>query len=165
VDSDRDRVKRPIRVHPFAGEVMRAFLVGLAVAGAFVACSNSTDVTTSARQTLDRNQALWAQRTFGSYAYDLALQDGTLGADVHITVNGTTVVSVVDTAGAPVTDGYHYPTIDDLFATAQAAFGQKNTTLQMDFNQQYGYPTVLIVSTNSTAEPYSALTSNLVPIP
>jgi hypothetical protein len=144
---------------------MRAFLVGLAVAGALVACSSSTDVTKGAKQTLDRNQALWAQRSFGSYAYDLSLQDGSFGNDVHITVSGATVVSVVDTAGAPVNDDYHYPTIDDLFARAQAAFGQKNSTLQMDFNQQYGYPTTLVVTTNTTIAPYSAVASSLVPIP
>jgi uncharacterized protein DUF6174 len=144
---------------------MRAFFVGLAVAGVLVACSSSTDVRTGAKQTLDRNQALWGQRTFGSYAYDLALQDGAFGADVHITVNGTTVVSVVDTAGVPVTDDYDYPTIDDLFATAQSAFGQKNSTLQMEFDHQYGYPTTLIVTTNDPGELYSAVASNLTPAP
>ena len=144
---------------------MRAFLVGLAVAGAFVACNNSNDVTKGAKQTLDRNQALWGQRTFGSYAYDLSLQDGSFANDVHITVNGTTVVSVVDTAGVPVADDYQYPTIDDLFATAQGAFGQRNTTLQMDFNQQYGYPTTLVVTTTTAVAPYSAISSNLQPIP
>jgi uncharacterized protein DUF6174 len=144
---------------------MRAFFVGLAVAGALVACSSSTDVRTGAKQTLDRNQALWGQRTFGSYAYDLALEDGSFATDVHVTVNGTTVVSVIDTAGVPVTDGYHYPTIDDLFATAQAAFGQKNSILQMEFDHQYGYPTTLIVTTNSPTSLYSALASNLTPAP
>jgi uncharacterized protein DUF6174 len=144
---------------------MRAFLVSLAVAGALIACNNSNDVTKGAKQTLDRNQALWGQRTFGSYAYDLSLQDGSFGNEVHITVNGTTVVSVVDTAGVPVTDDYHYPTVDDLFAIAQAAFGQKNTTLQMDFDQTYGYPTTLIVTTTTTVAPYAAHSSSLTPIP
>jgi maltose-binding protein MalE len=148
---------------------MRAFFVGLAVAvsvaGALVACSSSTDVTRSAKQTLDQNQALWEQRTFGSYGYDLLLQDQAFSADVHITVNGTTVVSVVDTAGVPVTDNYHYPSIDDLFAIAQEEFGQRNTTLQMEFDQQYGYPLTLIVSTSSAGDVYSAHASNLVPTP
>ena len=144
---------------------MRAFVVGLALAGALVACSSSTDVRASAKQTLDKNQAIWEQRTFGSYRYDLSLQDVGFTADVRITVNGTTVTSVVDTTGAPVTDDYHYPTIDDLFATAQTAFEQGNTTLQMEFNQQYGYPLTLIVTTNSGDAPYSAHASNLVPIP
>jgi uncharacterized protein DUF6174 len=144
---------------------MRALIVSLVIAGALVACSNSTDVTSGAKQTLDRNQALWEQRSFASYEYDLALHDGSFDKDVHITVNGTTVVSVVDTAGAPVTDDYQYPTVDDLFATAQSAFGQSNTRLEMDFNQQYGYPTTLVVTTNSAVPPYSAHASNLAPIP
>ena len=144
---------------------MRALIVSLVVAGALVACSSSTDVTSGAKKTLDRNQALWEQRSFASYEYDLALLDGSFGKDVHITVNGTTVVSVVDTTGDPVTDDYHYPTIDDLFATAQAAFGQRNTRLEMDFNQQYGYPTTIVVTTNGAVPPYSAHASNLTPIP
>ena len=144
---------------------MRAFFAGLAIAAALAACSSSTDVTTSAKQTLDRNQALWGQRTFGSYGYDLSLRDAAFSADVHITVNGTTVVSVVDTAGVPVTDDYHYPSIDDLFATAQAKFGQPNTTLQMEFDQQLGYPLTLIVSTASAGDVYSAHASNLAAIP
>jgi hypothetical protein len=145
---------------------MRALLVSLAVAGALVACSNSNDVTSGAKQTLDRNQALWAQRTFGSYEYDLSLQDLTFTSDVHVTVNGTSIVSVIDTAtGEPPTVDYDYPTIENLFATAQAAFGQRNTTLQMDFNAQYGYPTVLIVTTSTSVGPYAARVSNLVPIP
>jgi hypothetical protein len=145
---------------------MRALLVSLAVAGALVACSNSNDVTSGAKQTLDRNQALWAQRTFGSYKYDLSLQDLTFTSDVHVTVNGTSIVSVIDTAtGEPPTVEYDYPTIENLFATAQAAFGQRNTTLQMDFNAQYGYPTVLIVTTSTSVGPYAARVSNLVPIP
>jgi hypothetical protein len=145
---------------------MRAFLVCLAVAGALVACGNPEDVTSGAKQTLDRNQALWAQRTFGSYEYDLSLQDDALVSAVHITVSGNTVVHVVKLASdEPPNDGYAYPTIDDLFATAQAAFGQKNTTLQMDFNQPYGYPTTLVVTTNSAVGPYSAHVLRFVPMP
>jgi hypothetical protein len=140
---------------------MRAFLVGVAVASALVACSSSTDVTTAAKASLDRHQALWGQRAFSSYAFDLDLQDVTFTSSVHVTVNGAAVVSVIDkTTGLPPTVAYQYPTIDDLFATAQAAFGRKNTTLQMDFNEQYGYPTVLIVTSNTAAGPYSAHLSN-----
>jgi hypothetical protein len=35
----------------------------------------------------------------------------------------------------------------------------------MDFNAQYGYPTVLIVTTSTSVGPYAARVSNLVPIP
>jgi hypothetical protein len=145
---------------------MRAFLVCLTLAGALVACGNPDDVTSGAKQTLDRNQALWAQRTFGSYEYDLSLQDEAFVSNVQITVSGTTVVRVVKFASdEPPNDGYAYPTIDDLFATAQAAFGQKNTTLQMDFNQPYGFPTTLVVTRNSAVGPYSAHVVRFAPMP
>jgi hypothetical protein len=52
-------------------------------------------------------------------------------------------------------------TIDELFADAQAALGQKHTTLQMDFDEQYGYPTVLVINSRTPAGPYSAQLSNL----
>ena len=144
---------------------MRAFIVGLVVAGALVACSNPTEVRDGAKMALDQHQSQWEQRTFGSYQYNLVLQDGSFSNDVHITVNGTAVVSVVDTAGKNVTGEYPYPTIDDLFATAQTDFGQPNTRLQVEFNQQHGYPTALIVTTSTGDAVYSAHASNLTPSP
>lgn len=144
---------------------MRAFLVGLAVSVSLAACSSSTDVTAGAKLSLDQHQAQWGQRTFSSYAFDLLQQKLGDSSNVHITVNGTTITSVIDnTTHAPPTVDVGYVTIDDLFATAQAAIGQKNTTLQMDFNQQYGYPTVLVVSSNNAASPYAAQVSNLTPV-
>lgn len=145
---------------------MRAFLVGVAVLGALVGCSSSTDVSAAAKASLDRHQALWGQRAFNSYAFDLDLQDVSFASSVHITVNGTTIATVIDnTTGQPPTVAYQYPTIDDLFATAQAAFGKKNTTLQMDFNEQYGYPTVLVITSLTAAGPYSAHLSNFSVLP
>ena len=140
---------------------MRAFLVGVAVVGALAACSSSTDVSAAAKASLDRHQALWGQRAFNSYMFDLDLQDVSFASSVRITVNGTIVASVIDKGtGQPPTVDYQYPTVDDLFAKAQAAFGQKNSTLQMDFNEQYGYPTVLVISSLTAAGPYSAHLSN-----
>ena len=140
---------------------MRAFLVGVVIAGALIGCSSSTDVSAAAKASLDRHQALWGQRAFSSYTFDLDLQDVSFASNVHIAVNGTTVTSVIDkSTGQPPAVNYQYPTVDDLFATAQATFGQKNTTLQMDFNEQYGYPTVLVITSLTAAGPYSAHLSN-----
>lgn len=140
---------------------MRAFLVGVAVVSVLIGCSSSTDVSAAAKASLDRHQALWGQRTFASYAFDLDLQDVSFASSVHVTVNGTTVTSVIEkSTGQPPAGAYQYPTVDDLFATAQAAFGQKNTTLQMDFNEQYGYPTVLVITSLTAAGPYSAHLAN-----
>ena len=144
---------------------MRALIVGLGVAGALVACSSSTDVRDGAKKALDQHQAEWEQRTFGSYQYNLDLQDGSFGKKVHIAVNGTAVVSVLDTAGRNVTGTYQYPTLDDLFATAQTDFGQPNTRLQVEFDPQYGYPTTLVVTTSAGDAVYSAHASNLTPDP
>jgi hypothetical protein len=144
---------------------MRSFFVGLAVAGTFAACSSVNDVSASAKASLDRHQAQWEQRTFTSYSFDLVQQKLGVSSNVHITVNGSTIVSVIDKhTGHPPEIDAGYPTIDELFAQAEAAFGQKNTTLQMDFNEQYGYPTVLVINSLTPAGPYSAQVSNLAPI-
>lgn len=145
---------------------MRSLLFGLAVAGAFAACSSVNDVTAGAKASLDRHQAQWGQRTFTAYSFDLVQEKFGSTSNVHITVNGTTIVSVTDnTTGQPPAVDAGYPTIDELFANAQAAFGQRNTTLQMDFNEQYGYPTVLVITSvaNTPGGPYSAHVSNLAP--
>lgn len=143
---------------------MRSFLVGLAVAGALIACSSSTDVSVAAMVSLNRHQALWAQRTFSLYSFDLVQQKFGRASSVHIEVTGTTIVSVIDNAtGEPPVVDAGYPTIDELFATAQAVFGQKGTTLQMEFNEQYGYPTLVAINNTNPAGPYSAQVSNLAP--
>ncbi len=149
---------------PFGGENVRSFLAGLAVAGTLIACSSFTDVSVAAMVSLDRHQAQWAQRTFSSYSFDLVQQKFGGTSNVHIAVNGTTIVSVIDkTTGEPPVVDVGYPTIDELFATAQAVFGQTRTTLQMDFNEQYGYPTVVVINNSNPAGPYSAQVSNLAP--
>jgi hypothetical protein len=143
---------------------MRSFLVGLAVAGALIACSTVNDVDAGAKTSLDQHQAQWGQRTFTSYAFDLVQQKLGITSNVHVSVNGTTIVSVIDknTGQPPVVDVV-YPTIDGLFAQAQAALGQKSTTLQVEFNEQYGYPTSVVITSLSPAGPYSVQLSNLTP--
>ena len=144
---------------------MRSFLVGLAIAGALIACSSSTDVSVAAMVSLNRHQAQWEQRTFSSYSFDLVQQKFGGTSNVHVAVNGTTIVSVLDnTTGEPPVVDAGSPTIDDLFATAQAVFGQQHTTLQMEFNEQYGYPTLIMADDPGTpAGPYSAQVTNLAP--
>jgi hypothetical protein len=150
----------------FGGERVRSFLVGLVVAGALVACSSSTDVSVAALVSLNRHQAQWEQRTFSAYSFDLVQEKFGRTSIVHIEVSGTTIVSVIDNAtGEPPVVDAGYPTIDELFATAQAVFGQKGETLQMAFNEQYGYPTLVTVNNSNPAGPYSAQVSNLAPTP
>lgn len=144
---------------------MRTFLVDLAVAGTLIACSSTTDVGVAALVSLNRHQAQWEQRSFSSYSFDLVQQKFGRLSNVHVAVNGTTIVSVIDnTTGAPPVVDAGYPTIDELFAMAQSVFGQKGETLKMEFNEQYGYPTLLTADDPGTpAGPYSAAVSNLAP--
>jgi Family of unknown function (DUF6174) len=79
-------------------------------------------------------------------------------------VNGTTIVSVIDnTTGEPPVVDAGYATIDDLFATAQAEFAQHSAMLRMEFNEQYGYPTLVDINSINPAGPSSAQVSNLAP--
>jgi hypothetical protein len=143
---------------------VRSFLVGLVVAGALVACSSSTDVSVAALVSLNRHQAQWEQRTFSAYSFDLVQQRLGGTSNVHIAVNGTTIVSVIDnTTGEPPEVDAGSPTIDELFTTAQSVFGQKGETLQMEFNEQYGNPTLLVISNSNPGGGYSAQVSNLAP--
>ncbi len=143
---------------------MRTFLVGFAVAGALIACSSTTDVSVAALASLNRHQALWEQRTFSPYSFDLVQEKFGLTSNVHVAVNGTTIVSVIDNAtGEPPVEDAGYVTIDDLFAMAQSVFGQKGETLQMEFNEQYGYPTLVVISNTNPGGGYSATVSNLTP--
>jgi hypothetical protein len=142
---------------------MRSFLV-LAVAGALLGCSSVNDVAAGAKASLDRLLAQWGQRTFTSYSFDLVQQKFGGTSKVHIAVNGTTIVSVIDQdTGQPPAVDVGYPTIDGLFAQAQAVFGQKSTTLQVEFDEQYGYPTLLEITSRTPAGPYSVQLSNLTP--
>jgi hypothetical protein len=144
---------------------MRSCLVGLAVAGALAACGSVNDVAVAAKLSLDRHEVLWKQRSFTSYSFDIVQQKFGRTVNDHVTVTGTTIVSVIDKAtGLPPEVDAGLPTIDDLFAAAQSVIGSKNTTLQMEFNEQYGYPTLYQESSPNPGGPYSAEVSNLAPL-
>jgi hypothetical protein len=143
---------------------MRDFVVGLLIAAVLSACSNSNDLGASAKISLDEHQAKWAQRTFDAYSFDL-VQDKFGGTtNVHITVNGASIVSVIDkTTGQPPAVDVGWPTIDELYDDAQSALGAKGVTLRIEFDQQYSYPTSVSITSSDPGGPYSAEVSNLVP--
>jgi hypothetical protein len=145
---------------------MRSILVGLALAGALLGCSSVSDVSVAAQLSLDLHEAKWKQRTFTSYTCDLVQQRFGFTSNVRITVHDTTIVSVVDnTTGLPPEANVGWTTIDGLYADAQSVVGSKNTTLQVEFNEQYSYPTLVSMSNNDPGGPYTAQVSNLSPLP
>jgi hypothetical protein len=134
------------------------------VTAVLTACGSDNSLTAALKASLDRHQALWAQRTFTNYSFDLDQTKLGLTSKVHVVVEGTTIVSVVDrTTGEPPEVDAGYVTIDDLFTLAQASFGQKNTTLQMEFNEQLGFPTLVQINNINPGGGYAASVANLAP--
>jgi hypothetical protein len=145
---------------------MRSILAGLALAGALLGCRSVSDVSVAAQLSLDLHETKWKQRTFTSYTYDLVQQKFGFTSNVRITVHDTTIVSVVDnTTGRPPEANVGWTTIDGLYAAAQSVVGSKYTTLQVEFNEQYSYPTLVSMSNNDPGGPYTAQVSNLSPLP
>jgi len=145
---------------------MRSILLGLALAGALLACRSVSDVSVGAQLSLDLHEAKWKQRTFTSYTCDLAQERFGVRSNVHITVHDTTIVSVIDNAtGLPPQVDLGSTTIDGLYAAAQSVVGSKYTTLEIEFNEQYSYPTLVSMSNNDPGGPYTAQVSNLSPLP
>jgi hypothetical protein len=145
---------------------MRSILVGLALAGTLLGCSSVSDVSVGEQLSLDLHEAKWKQRTFTSYTCDLAQERFGFRSNVHITVHDTTIVNVIDNAtGLPPEINLGWTTIDGLYAAAQSVVGSKHTTLQIEFNEQYSYPTLVSMSNNDPGGPYTAQVSNLSPLP
>ncbi|HSU94450.1 MAG TPA: DUF6174 domain-containing protein [Gemmatimonadaceae bacterium] len=145
---------------------MRSILAGLALAGALLGCSSVSDVGVAAQLSLDLHEAKWKQRTFSSYTCDLVQQKFGITSNVRITVHDTTVVSVIDnTTGLPPEANVGWTTIDGLYADAQSVVGSKYTTLQVEFDEQYSYPTLVSMSNNDPGGPFTARVSNLSPLP
>jgi hypothetical protein len=152
--------------HSHGEEQMRSVMVGLALAGALLGCSSVNDVSVATQLSLDVHQAKWKQRSFTSYTCDLVQQRFGSTSNVRITVHDTTIVSVIDNAtGLPPEADLGWTTIDGLYADAQSVLGLKHTTLQVEFDEQYSYPTLVSISNDGPGGPYTARVSNLSPLP
>lgn len=143
---------------------MRSFVVGLAVLGSLAACDSST-ATNANPLTLAQRQAQWEHRSFHSYTYDYVNAAPIGNANVHVTVTADAVTSVIDaTTGAPPLFDLHIPTVDGLFSIAQSVIGQKHTTVTLEFDSHFGYPTQVSAFSNNPGGGYDAHASNLQPI-
>ena len=145
---------------------MRSVPVGLALASALLGCSSVSDVSVASQLSLDLHEAKWKQRTFTSYTCDLAQERFGIRSNVHITVQDTTIVSVIDNStGLPPEINLGWTTIDGLYAAAQSVVGSKYTALNVEFNEQYSYPTLVSMTNNDPGGPYTAQVSNFSPLP
>lgn len=144
---------------------MRPFVVCLAVLASLAACDDSSSTSaTGISLELSIHKAQWAKRGFHDYTYDY-VNAGPLGAaNVHVTVRGDTVASLIDaTTGMAPEFPVSVPTIDALFGIAGAALGAKHSTVSLEFDSQYGYPTLVSAVSNTPGGPFVARVSNLHP--
>jgi hypothetical protein len=144
---------------------MRSFVVGLAMLGAFTACSSATDSNTS-DLVLNGYQAKWDSNELHSYTYDYNSLGALRGINAHVTVVNDSVTSVIDAStGLPPDFPETVPTIDQLFADAHSILSEHFASVHFDFDKKLGYPTLVSASNNTPGGPYIARVSNLQPIP
>lgn len=145
---------------------MRAFVVGFMMAGALVGCNGSGPLSVAAQVEVTQNEARWKERSFHSYDFDLQTQAIGQNHNLHVGVRADTVASVVDNDTGQSALPVNGMTVDDVFADANSAITNENLRVTLEFDEQYGYPTLYTVGSvvNTPAGPYTARLSNLVPV-
>lgn len=143
---------------------MRSFVVGLAVLGSLAAC-DSTTASNANPLVLAERQAQWNHRSFHSYSFDYVNAEPIGQANVHVIVTADAVTSVIDaTTGLPPQLNLNVPTIDGIFDIARGVIDQKHSTVTLEFNSEFGYPSHVSAFDNNPGGGYNARVSNLQPI-
>ena len=143
---------------------MRAIVVGMLIIGSLVACDTTRSLSDSDRAALTQHEAQWDARSFHSYSFDYSQSSVGRTFNVHIDVQDDTVADVVDIGtGQPPEDPISWPTIDGLFNEADAAVQQNDFTVSLAYDDQYGYPTLLSITSNNPGGGFVARVSNLQP--
>jgi hypothetical protein len=160
----------PLRVASFLDRAqpegeLRFQFVSLVIAAtvAAAACDTTRAVTATDRAALQQHEDQWGQRSFHSYAFDYAETQLSTNYNVHIVVENDTVAEVTDLqTGQPPSVPRTWPTIDALFNEADFAVLRGGVTLEYD--EQYGYPTLFSVQSNNSGGGFVARVSNLQPL-
>lgn len=146
---------------------MKAFVVGLLIAGALVGCSGDSPVGVASQAEVTQNETQWQQEDIHSYDFDLRTEGLGQIHDFHIGVRADTIASVIDNVtGLPPEYTVAAMTVDDVFAEANAAMADTSLIVHLEFDEQYGYPTVFTLGSifKTPGGPFSAKLSNLVPV-
>ncbi|MEO7039890.1 MAG: DUF6174 domain-containing protein [Gemmatimonadaceae bacterium] len=149
---------------------MRSHIVGVtlvaALVTALVACEGTRAVTVADKAHLSEHEAQWAARTFHSYVYDYSETQLSTSYNVHITVVNDTVTTVIDTqTGQPPVVPRTWPSMDALFNEADFAVQNGNYSVSLEYNDQYGYLTLLSLTSNNPGGDFLARASSLQPSP
>ena len=146
---------------------MRAFIVGFMIAGALAACGGDGPLSVAAQVELTQHEALWHQRGFHSYDFDLVKQQFGQTYNLHVSVRADSVDGIIDNeTGLPPVFQVSATTVDDVFTNANGAVTNKQLRVSLEFDEQFGYPTLYAVSSvqSTPAGPSSMKLSSLVPV-
>jgi hypothetical protein len=143
---------------------MRAVIVCLLTMVSLAACDTTRPVSDADRAALQAHEEQWGQRDFHSYEFDYAESQLSTNYNVHITVVNDTVATVIDTqTGQPPAVPRTWPTIDALFNEANFAVDEDDISVSLEYNDQYGYPTLFSITGNNPGGSFLARVSNLTP--
>jgi Family of unknown function (DUF6174)/PI31 proteasome regulator N-terminal len=144
---------------------MRSLLVSLAMASALVACDPERAVSDADKAALQQHEAQWDARSFHSYSFDYSEAQFSTNYNVHITVQADTVAEVLDSqTGQPPAVPRTWPTIDGLFNEADLVVEEGGFSISLEYDDQYGYPTLIDIASNNAGGGLIARSSNLQPI-
>jgi hypothetical protein len=144
---------------------MRSVIVWLALAASLAACDTSRPVSATDKAALVQHENQWAARSFHSYSFDYSEQQFTNSYNVHITVLNDTVATVIDPqTGQPPAVPRTWPTIDALFNEADFAAQESGITVRFEFDDQFGYITLLSIQSTNAGSSFLARASNLQPL-
>jgi hypothetical protein len=144
---------------------MRSIVACLAVAASLAACDTTRPVSDADRAALQAHEMQWGQRDFHSYEFDYSESQLSTNFNVHITVVNDTVTNVIDkNTGQPPTVPRTWPTIDALFNEADFAVRESDISVSLEYNDQYGYPTLFSITGNNPGGNFLARVSNLQPL-
>ena len=145
---------------------MRAVIVVLSTCVSLAACNTTRPVSDADRAELQAHEAQWGQRDFHSYTFDYSEAQLSQNFNEHITVVNDTVSTVVDNqTGQPPAVPRTWPTIDALFNQADFLVQQSGISVSLEYDDQYGYPTLLSVTDNNPGGSLLVRVSNLTPTP
>jgi len=145
---------------------MRAVMVVLLAIASLAACNTTRPVSDADRAELQAHETQWGQRDFHSYTFDYSESQLSQNFNEHITVVNDTVSTVVDNqTGQPPAVPRTWPTIDALFNQADFLVQQSGISVSLEYDDQYGYPTLLSVTDNNPGGSLLVRVSSLTPTP
>jgi hypothetical protein len=149
----------------FAMFPTRRVLVAMLFVGTLGGCK-ITEQGPSPRELLElahrHNQ--WVRLNIHDYEFDYDRQSFLHIPPVRVQVFDDTVYRVVNrTTGATLSNLSSFPTIEGLFTTAAQALGDENHASRVEYDEHYGFPTLIDAPSPTPAGGFSVTVTNFRP--